>query len=134
MPIFVNFSKDGTRVEFISEGIVTGDEIIETNKKIYTRNSLARLKYKIIDRTACTDYRVTSEDVLAIANQDKAAAKINPHIVVLLISTTPVQYGMSRMWQAYTNETGFHPEIFTDRESADAWLNAHLHRQSDTAG
>ncbi len=127
MPVRVNFSKDGARVEFISEGVVTGDEIIEANKKIYTRENLVRLRYKIIDRTGCTDYRVTSEDVLIIANQDKAAAKINSNIVVLLISTTPIQYGMSRMWQAYTDDLGFHAEIFKDRKTAYAWLNAHTH-------
>lgn len=126
MPIKINFIDNGVGIEFISSGIVTGKEIIEANKKVYTRENLSKLKYKIVDRTTCSNYSVTTEEIKIIANQDNEAAKINPNVLIALISTTPLQYGMSRMWEAYTDDIGFQVGIFIDRDSADNWLRTKL--------
>lgn len=126
MPVKIEFSADGKGIEFISTGVITGDDIIDANNRVYTQNILERAKYKLVDRTGCTDYRVTKEAVQIIANQDKQAATVNPDLIMVLISTTPVQYGVTRMWQAYMGDTGFRSIIFNDRETADRWLNETL--------
>jgi len=126
MPVQINFIEDGFGVEFISSGIVTGSQIIQANEKIYTHEILSRLNYKIVDRTNCTEYNVTTKDIQIIASQDRKAAKINPNIIIALISTTPLQYGMSRMWEAYVDETGFQVEIFKDRGNANKWIRNKL--------
>jgi hypothetical protein len=126
MPVQINFIEDGLGIEFISSGIVTGSEIIQANEKIYTGEILPRLRYKIIDRTNCTEYNVTTKDIQIIASQDRKASQINPNIIIAIISTTPLQYGMSRMWEAYVDETGFQMELFKDRGSADKWLRNKL--------
>jgi hypothetical protein len=126
MPVQINFIEGGLGIEFISSGIVTGSEIIQSNEKIYTREILSRLKYKIIDRTNCTEYNVTTKDIQLIASQDRKASQINPNIIIAIISTTPLQHGMSRMWEAYVDETGFQMELFKDRGSADKWLRKKL--------
>jgi hypothetical protein len=126
MPVQISFIEGGLGIEFISSGIVTGSEIIQANEKIYTREILPRLKYKIIDRTNCTEYNVTTQDIQIIASQDRKASQINPNIIIALISTTPLQHGMSRMWEAYVDETGFQMAIFKDRKSADKWLRNKL--------
>jgi len=123
MPVKINILHNGTGIEFISSGTVTGKEIIEANKKIYTPEYLSRLKYKIIDRTTCTEYRVTIEEMLIIADQDIEASKINKKITIILVSPTQLQFGMTRMWQALSAETGFKSEIFKNRESADDYMN-----------
>lgn len=126
MPVHINTIRNGEGIEFISSGIVTGQEIIEANKRIYTREVLLGLKYKIIDRTTCTEYRVDSEEIRQIAEQDRQAARINPNISVILISTTPLQFGMSRMWQLLTDEIGFRTRIVRDRAEAESWLKANI--------
>jgi len=133
MPVKINFVKGGIGLEFISEGIVLGKEIIEANKQTNTPENLLILRYKLIDRTNCTEYRVTKEDIETIADQAKGAAKINPSLVMLLISKTPVQFGMTRMYQAYIDETGFRMEHFADRPSADVWLKGYLKLPSQQA-
>ena len=99
MPVDVKRVQDGRGIEVIATGVVIGSEIIAANRQIYTPEILSRLAYKLIDRTACTEYRVTSADIRRIAQQDLAAAKINPDFVVVLIATTPIQYGMTRVWK-----------------------------------
>lgn len=131
MPVQINFLDNGIGIEFISSGVVTGEEIIEANKKVYNDKNLIRLKYKIIDRTNCTDYRVSTEEMEIIAEQDRIASKINRNITILLVSPTDLQYGMTRMWQAYTGTTGFTSEIFKDRASADEYLKKFLTQNQD---
>jgi len=125
MPVEIHISPDGKKVEFISSGTVTGAEILDANRSIYTPETLRKLAYKIVDRTTCTDYQVSAEEVQLIANQDKEAAKINPDLQILLVAPTDLQFGVSRMWQAYVGETGLQTKIFRDRESAYAWLQVH---------
>jgi len=123
MPVKINILDNGAGIEFISSGVVTGKDIIEANRKIYTPEILSRLKYKIIDRTTCTEYLVTSDEMRIIANQDIQASKINGNITIVLVTPTKLQYGMTRMWQVLIEETGFKTEIFDNRESADNYIN-----------
>jgi len=134
MPVNVNLIQGGIGIVFLSDGIVLGREIIEANRTIYTRENLLRLKYKIIDRTNCTEYCVSGAEMQTIAAQDQIASEVNPNILFLHIATTPVQYGMIRMWQAYIDETGLRSEIFEDRASADAWLKDNLRCASQKDG
>lgn len=123
MPVKINILENGTGIEFIASGIVTGKEIIAANKKIYTAEHLSGLKYKIIDRTACTDYLVTTEEMQDIADQDLQASKTNNKITIVLVSPTPLQYGMTRMWQLLSDETQWKSEIFKTRKDADEYIN-----------
>lgn len=133
MPISVNLLDDGRGIEFISSGTVTGEQVIHANEKVYARENLQHLRYKIVDRTDCTDYLVTAEEVEAIARQDREAARVIPHLVVALVSPTQVQFGASRMWEAHVEGSGFKTGVFKDRKSADAWLSEQLAAPGDSA-
>lgn len=56
---------------------------------------------------------------------------MNPDFVILLVSAAPVQYGVSRMWQTLVEDTGLRTEQFSDRPSADAWLEKYLSGSGD---
>jgi len=130
MPIQIKHIDGGIGVEFIGSGVVTGADIITANKKIYRNENFSRQRYQIVDRTNCTEYRVSNEEIRIIAEQDKAAAKTNPNIIVALISITDLQYGISRMYQAYVGDSGFLTEIFRNRKSAEGWVESQL-KKSD---
>ena len=57
-----------------------------------------------------------------IAEQDIAATKINPNIIVALISSSDLQYGMSRVYHALVGDNGFLTEVFRDRKTAEEWI------------
>jgi len=122
MGLQINHIQGGIGIEYVLSGIVTGEEIIAANKDIYNYENLRHCKYKIVDRSNCTEYCLTAEDVRIISEQDKGASRINRNITIIFVSPTDLQYGMSRMWQAYTTETGFQSKIFKDRESAEEWM------------
>ena len=125
MTIQVNYIDNGTGIELIASGIVTGEEIIESHKEIYKEENLKKIKYKIVDRSKCTKYQVYSEEIEKIAAMDDNASKVNPNLIIAVISTTTLQYGMTRMWQAYLKNSFFVTKNFPDRLSADKWLKSY---------
>ncbi len=126
MAIQINYIDNGAGIEIVASGIVTGEDIIEAHKEIYNEENLKNQKYQIIDRTKCEEYNVSSGEVQQIANIDKAASKSNPNIIIAIISQTDLQFGMSRMWQTYVEESRFLTQIFRDRNSADKWIEEQL--------
>jgi hypothetical protein len=126
MTIQINYLDDGIGIEIIACGIVTGEEIVKAHKEIYSAENLKKQKYQIIDRTHCTEYRVFTEDIDRISEIDNKASEVNPNIIIAVVSPTSLQYGMTRMWQAYLNEDHFVTKIFQDRKSADEWIKLQL--------
>ena len=117
---------NGLGSEMIASGIVTGEEIIEALKEIYNEKNLNKLKYRIIDRTNCTEYRVYPEEIEKIAKMDDKASTINPNLMIAVISTTSLQHGMTSMWQSYLKNNVFITKNFPDRISADKWIKSYI--------
>ncbi len=128
MAIEIQYIDDGIGIEIIATGVVTGEEIIEAHKEIYSKTNLKKQKYQIIDRTHCEEYQVSSAEVQRIADIDNTAAKTNPNIIMALISPTDVQFGMSRMWEAFIGDSTFVTQVFRDRKRADEWVNKQLNK------
>jgi hypothetical protein len=126
MTIQINYLDNGIGIEIIASEIVTGGQIIKAHKEIYNQENLKKQKYQIIDRTNCLKYQVTSEEIEKIAEIDNKASEINPNIKIALVSPTSLQFGMSRMWQAYISDNRFVTRIFQDRKSADEWIKLQL--------
>lgn len=128
MAIKINYIDDGIGIEIIASGRVTGDEIIEAHREIYNDDNLYRQKYQLIDRTECTDYDVSTEQVQKIAAIDNLASKSNPNIVIAIISPSDLQFGMSRVWQVHVQESNFPTQVFRDRVAAEKWLKDQLRK------
>jgi hypothetical protein len=126
MAIQTNCLDNGIGIEIIASGIVTGEEIIKAQEEVYNEENLQKQKYQIIDRTHCTEYQVSSEDIERISDIDNRASEVNSYIIIAVVSSTPLQYGMTRMWQAYIKEDRFVTKIFADRKSADEWIELQL--------
>jgi hypothetical protein len=126
MAIEIHYLDGGKGIEIIATGIVTGAEIIEAQKTIYNETNLKKQRYQIIDRTNCQEYSVSSDEVQRIAELDNRAAAINPKIFIAVISPTKLQYGITRMWQSYLEDSCFTTEIFPDRQNADQWIKERL--------
>ena len=126
MTIQVNYLENGIGIEIIASGIVTGEEVIEAHKEIYNEENFKKQKYKIVDRTDCTKYQVYSEDIEKIAEMDDEASRINPNLIIAVISTTSLQHGMTRMWQAYMKNNVYIIKNFQDRINADNWINSYI--------
>lgn len=130
MPTQIKYIDGGIGVEYISSGVVTGADIIAANRAVYENENFRKQKYQLVDRTNCTEFNVSYEEMRIIALQDKAAAGVNPNIIIALVAITDMQYGMSRVYETYVGDGGFSTAIFRDRKSAEEWIANQLNKSN----
>ena len=128
MALKINYIDNGIGIEIVASGRVTGDDILEAHQEIYSIDNLKRQKYQIIDRTECTEYQVSMEDIKKIAEIDNSVSMSNPDLIFCIIAPTDVQFGMSRAWEAYVEESKFKTQVFRDKITAESWLKEQLNK------
>ena len=127
MPIEINYPGNGIGVEFKAFGKVTGSDILEAYRQLYAEGQFERFRYKLIDRTECSEYLVSSAEMRMISQQEIDASKINPKMTIIIVAPSAHQFGMSRMFQAMSQESGYDILIFHDRETADSYIATNFH-------
>ena len=122
MPIKVQYSKDGIGVTLYHEGIVTGEELLNSLYEVFNDKRYLNLKYWIGDRQNCTKFLPDTECIKKIIEINKKESLRNPGIFLALISPKDIEFGMSRMFQILSDETSFIVGVFRDSKSAEEWL------------
>jgi len=118
----ISFPDDGRGVEIMATGVVLGSEIIAANREMYEENRLKAQRYQIVDKSRCTEYSVTADEIAAIADMDKAASLVNPNIVIAVIESRELQFSLTELWQAHLRKCPFLTRSFRNRDAADAWI------------
>jgi len=122
MGIKVNILENGEGIEVLAFGVVHGHEIIQAQSEIYDEKQLRKQKYHIIDKSKCTEYDVTADDIAAIAKWDEEASRINPYIIVAIIESEILQFSLTEVWQASVEDFVFKTASFNDRNAALQWI------------
>jgi hypothetical protein len=126
MPVHFEFAADCRGVDFIATGRVTGQQILVADSELFQDERFANIRYLLVDRSQCTKYDVTSDHVRSLVELFKAAAKINPGLVVAFTSSANVQYGMARMLETLLDQTGLRIAVFHELPAAQEWIEATL--------
>ncbi len=126
MSVTVNFLEQGRGVEILAEGVVCAAEVLAASHRMYAEERLGRQRYQIIDKTRCTEYALTADDIAALAEMDIQASKINPDIVIAVVESAHLQFSLTELWQAHLEECPFRTQAFQSREQAEAWLAQQL--------
>lgn len=122
MCIKVNILENGEGIEILATEVVTGREIIQAMEEKYDNAHISKQKYHIIDKSKCTEYNVTSQDVQSIANFDIKASEINPHIVMAVIESEYLQFSLTKLWQKHIEDYVFKTKSFVNRKAALEWI------------
>lgn len=125
MPVEVNVLEDNG-VEILASGVVYGDEIIKANQRLLNDMGLSKLRYKLIDKSACTEYAVTAADIEKMAELNRVIAEANPGIVVAIVESRTLQFSLTSLWQAIVNKWHLKNRNFNSREAALEWIKAHI--------
>lgn len=124
MTVKVNILENGEGVEIVATGTVNGREIIQAQEQIYDEKYLAKQRYHIIDKSKCTEFDVTVNDIMSISKFDKKASAINPNIIIAIVESESLRFSLSNLWQAKVNDFISKTKSFTNRHEAMAWINA----------
>ena len=122
------FTDDGRGVIIAHTGIVNGEDVVSALQSVMADSRYPTVKYWISDRTGCTKYDVSTEQVTEIAKNTRAARNLNPSLLVALVSPSALQFGISRMLQNLTDEELSTTLVCESRDEADAWIIEQLNR------
>jgi len=109
---------------FIGEGIVTGEDVINANKEIFSsEEKMKNFKYGFIDYSNAFHFDASGDDAKIIADQDMEASKFIPDAILAILAREDLVFGLNRMWEMIAENAGLQWEtmVFRDREKAEAW-------------
>ena len=108
-------------------GIVTDSDIIDSMKERFSSDDkVSSYRYVMSDFRDVENFEVSPEVMKKGAEVSKKVSMINKNLLVVGIMPTDLEFGMGRMWQAYSYETDWKIEIFRTKDEADIWLKEHL--------
>lgn len=122
MPIELQYRDGGEGVVFVCTGVVTASDFDEANREIYAEGRLEKLRYQLIDFTDTERIEISAEDTRRHAEMDRSAAERNPQIAIAVVGPSDIAFGISRMWQVFTDEAKLRSSIFRSVPDAERWL------------
>jgi hypothetical protein len=121
MPWSTDYRADGAFVRFT--GHTTGEDIICAKAEVYGRAQGTGLRFLMLDYEGVEDFDVDRDDVERTSAQDRAAASDGlRHLAFVAVAPDAITYGMSRMWEAQVEPTGWRTAVVISRADALTWL------------
>ena len=124
----IKYTEDGLGIELSLSGSITGQDIIDALKQVYSDSRFVAARYLLADKTDCTEYEVSPDEVRQIAALDIVSSKVNPDLIEAHIAPSDIHFGTSRMWQAYVDQDRTTSHVFRDRKSALEWIHRNVIR------
>ena len=128
MPMSITYLGDGGIIAR-GEGVVAGSEIKEVNDIIYeSPEKSKKILYQICDLTNVSDISISTSEIEDLSIQDKKASEFNPNMFIALVGKKDLIFGLSRMWEAFANNSPFDSMVFRKMEDAQEWIRGKLQK------
>ena len=123
MPYSTEVIDGGRGILHIGSGIVSGEEILSSAQRILkmVKEGLSP-EYALTDLSKVTEFKISADEVSRNAEINITISRYAPSVRVAIIAPSDHVYGIARMWQVYSKETGWASEVFRDAEEANEWL------------
>ena len=124
MSFKVTFIDDGLGTLITAWDEMTEEDHIESVRQHLLRDTeiLKKVRFNISDYVNSEGVAVSSEAVNKISEMCQRASKINNDIVIAIVAKADHIYGMSRMWEMLSEETGWETMVFRDLDIAKNWI------------
>jgi hypothetical protein len=119
---------DGGKGVFkVGKGLVTSaDLLLIAIQQAQDVEGTRGLKYGIADFAEVTDFQVTSDAIRQLVEIQRKTAQISQGAFIAIIAPGQVTYGISRIWQSFTEDMGWTARVFRNRADAIFWLRKQL--------
>ena len=104
-------------------GLVTGEEILESNFKLQTDPRFGAINYIMNDFTKVTEHSVTLADTNAYAITDEIAANKKPNIKIAIVVTKKDLFDLADTYCDLMKAMKFDAKIFKTTEQARHWVS-----------
>ena len=100
-----------------AEGDISGADLVAGLKEHLAQDpaKFRRYRYSLSDYTAATRIDLPSSSVKTIARYCREASRINTDAVVTIVASRDFAYGLSRMWEAWLEDTDWETMSFRTR-------------------
>jgi len=125
MPVEIKYLDDERGVLFIGEGIVTGEDIFNSNKHFFSsEEKMIKNIYSIIDYSNITKFEVSNADLGTIISQNKKVSESLAGGTVAVVAKEDLIFGISRMWGTYVEiaDLPWEINVLRARRDAEAWI------------
>ncbi len=127
MPFIRETVEDGRGLVFTGSGRLSGAEIIEAKRALLTESpGLPPIRFTLVTLVEVTSLAITPDEVRELVGIDLELARWSPGMVVAIVAPRDLDFGMSRMWQALAEDTGWATGVFRSLPQAEAWLQERL--------
>ena len=118
----INIKWEGKGIYWKASGIVTAEDIFETDKEINADPRYDDVRYQVIDLLDVTDMNVKVHEVTQIASFDKASQLSNPRIKIAIISTDETTQSLASLYSAESLNSPWETRIFNTLKDALEWV------------
>lgn len=122
MPHSTTWDRNGVSWKYW--GVVSGEELLESNQEIYGDPRFDEMLYQVVDLSEVERFDVDEEDMMIVAANDKAAARSNPNVRIAIVASDATILQLSRIYGAATAAT-WKQRVFESVAEAQSWARAH---------
>jgi hypothetical protein len=120
MPYLVRYTPSGADVRFT--GVATGAEIVEAKALALSHRYDGPLRFLLFDLGTADQLDIPTADVRRVAREDREYAERHPPFAIVVVAPHDLEYGLSRMWQAFVDDTPIDSNVARTRAEAVGWL------------
>lgn len=114
-------------LQITAAGELKGSDLIALNQELYaTPEQIRAITYQLCDFTRVDGVRASAEEIRKLAAQDRAAGHVNQEMLIAVVGSDDVVFGLARMWQAQAESSPFETQVFRTMEQARAWIDGRL--------
>jgi hypothetical protein len=131
MAIEIRDVRDGLGVMITATGFLSEEEYLDSLRQHLTqdREKFKRYRYSLSDFSDLTGFEIRTSAVRTVADLCRSAARVNPDMVVAVVAAQDAAFGLSRMWEALSDEGAWEIHVFRKREEAREWIAQHVKKR-----
>lgn len=129
MPYTITYQESDGGIITTYSGVVTDEEFMQClnekfliGERFLSNRKIKSYRYSISDCTDVIDLDISVDSVKNSASRSKAAMAINDTGLMAVVAPNDLEFGMSRLWQAYVGSQDERVKLFKTREEADTWI------------
>lgn len=102
-------------------GVVTGEDILQSNFEIYGDERFDKLTCQIVNLLDAESFEVTERYMQKVAHLDAAAAQSNNRIRVAVVARASDAVRLHEIYTKHSRKESWPVELFDTVEAAEAW-------------
>jgi hypothetical protein len=117
----------GKGVHKIGKGVITSaDFLLVALEQARDVKGASQLKYALGDFSEATEFQITIDSLRQLVEVQRKTAQLSSGAFIAIIAPSQQPYGLSRVWQSFTEDMGWSASVFRNRTEAILWLRTQL--------